>query len=234
MPSKPNQAEVSGDSPNEYVGGRRERLAREQSRERIDALGAFRALMHEEARDDDLRSAWWRAVRLGCDLSPNLREAGRAACLREQRRRAVAADGDAGADTMPPHYFPQPPSPTLAQLLAVGELDQWRALQGLRTALEQNDPRQIARAAELARMSGAFDPEIPWAGVEDAEALTQVEGELHAALRAEDVSGAATAWFRARSVWPRALNQGDDRAGRDMFRAWGHTMRRSAPKAYGQ
>jgi hypothetical protein len=213
--------------------GRREQLGREQAAERTDALASLRALARDGAPDAALRDAWWQAVRLGCDLSPALRQAGRDACRRVARRRPLGITDRLSPVDATPH-FPQPPSPRLAQLLAVAELDQSRALQRLREAMAADDPRRIARAAELTRQVDASDPGLPWERVEDAETLVQVEGELRAALRAEDVTGAAAAWFRAGSVWPNRLDEEDDQAGRLMFRAWGHTMRRSAPRAYGR
>lgn len=217
----------------ESPAGRRGQLRREQTREREAALTRFQALVREGAPDEALRDAWWQAVRLGCDLSPQLRQAGRDACRREARRLLEVAERLSPVDAAPPH-FPQPPSPRLAQLLAVAELDHLRALQRLRDAVAAGDPRRIARAAETARMLGASHPDLPWETIEDAEALVQVEGGLRAALRAEDITGAAAAWFRADSVWPNRLDERDDHAGRLMFRAWGHTMRRSAPRAFGR
>ena len=218
----------------EPPASRRGQLNHEHTREREAAPARFQALVREGAPDETLRNAWWQAVRLGCDLSPQLRQAGRDACRREARRRSLAAaERPSLVDATPPH-FPQPPSPRLAQLLAVAELDHTRALTRLRDAVAAGDPRRIARAAELARMLGASHSDLPWEAIEDAEALVQVEGELRAALRAEDVTGAAAAWFRAESVWPNRLDEDDDHAGKLMFRAWGHTMRRSAPRALGR
>jgi len=219
----------------EPPAGRRGQIRREQAREREAAQASFQALVREGAPDEALRDAWWQAVRLGCELSPQLRQAGRDTCRRELRRRPPIglAERLAPVDATPPH-FPQPPSPRLAQILAVAELDQTRALQRLEDAVAAGDPRRIARAAELARMLGASHPDLPWDAIADAEALVQVEGELHAALRAQDITGAAAAWFRAGSVWPNRLDEGNDHAGRLMFRAWGHTMRRSTPRAFGR
>lgn len=234
MTSNFDRNEMAASDAGEQPAGRRGQLRREQAREREAALARFQALVREGAPDETLRDAWWQAVRLGCELSPQLRQAGRDACRREARRQQLAgAERPTPVDPAPPH-FPQPPAPRLAQLLAVAELDHSRALQRLRDAATAGEPRRIARAAELARMLGASHPDLPWETIEDTAALIQVEGELRAAVRAEDVVGAAAAWFRAVSVWPNRLDGGDDQAGRLMFRAWGHTMRRSAPRAFGR
>ncbi|MGH2410185.1 MAG: hypothetical protein ACRDGS_07460 [Chloroflexota bacterium] len=230
----PDRIEAAESGAATFPFSRREQLCREQAAERAEALANLRDLARDGAPDEAVRDAWRRAVRLGCYLSPQLRKAGRDACRREMRSRPTGiADKLHPADATPPH-FPQPPSPRLAQLLAVAELDQARALQRLREALAAGDLRRIARAAELTRRLGVSDPDLPWEIVENAEALVQVEGELRAALRAEDVTGAAAAWFRADSVWPNCLDEDDDHAGRLMFRAWGHTMRRSAPRLFGR
>jgi len=126
-------------------------------------------------------------------------------------------------------HFPQPPAPSLSQSFAVLELDQRRALQKLMDAIVANDPRMIADAAERARLLGAYDPEIAWSRVEDAEALVKCAGELRAALRADDESGAASAWFRLIALWPGSLSAREYDAGRIAFRAWGHELRRSSP-----
>jgi hypothetical protein len=142
-------------------------------------------------------------------------------------------------ETLPPYkakefegsapHFPQPPAPSLSQLFAVIELDQRRALERLTDAIGANDPWRIADAAERARLLGAYDPDIAWAGVEDAEALVKCTGELRAALRADDELGAAFAWFRLIALWPGSLSASEYKAGRTAFRAWGHAVRRSFP-----
>jgi len=210
--------------------GRRARLITEQAGDRARAMTELRALAAEGASDEALCAAWWNAIRLGCTLPPGLHLMGREARTREIERRRAALPRYSGGehDAVTPH-FPQPPAPSLAQLFAVAELDQFRAFQALVTALEEDNPWRIADAAEAARRLGAFDPEIPWSRVEDAEAMVKCAGELRAALRGGDLAGAASAWFRASAIWPGALSTEDAAAGRAAFRAWGHSMRRATP-----
>lgn len=217
-----NETDAQGAAPS----GRRERLQREEAGARARAQAELQSVIRMGATDEEVRAAWWRAVHLGCALDPELRRAGRAACTREQRRLLVELAGPPrlAADPVPSH-FPQPSAPSLGQLLAVTELDQSRALEQLREALSSGDRRRIARAAEVARMASVPAAGIDWAEVADAEALVACEGELRAALRVRDTSGAAAAWARATAGWGGALDPADDAAGREMFRAWGHTMR---------
>ncbi|MGH2344283.1 MAG: hypothetical protein ACRDG4_03595 [Chloroflexota bacterium] len=212
----------------ENLTGRRARLADEQRGDQARAATELQSLVNEGAGDEAIGAAWWSALRLGCALPADSRRAGRAARARDLERRlaALPAYTDIGREAAAPH-FPQPPAPSLAQLLAAAEVDQARALAALWTALDLADLHQIARAAETTRTLGAFDPEVPWQRVEDAEAMVNCESELRAALRGDDLAGAASAWFRMRTLWPGALSPEDDAAGRTAFRAWGHSMRRA-------
>jgi hypothetical protein len=210
---------------------RAERVKGDQLGDRARAMTALRALVTDAASDEAVCAAWWAGVRLGCILPSSLIQAGRTARRREIERRLA---------TLPPYtakepeaaapHFPQPPAPSLRQLFAVAELDQSRALQELAAALEADDLWRIADAAETVRLLGAFDPEIHWSRVEDAEAMVKGAGELRASLRADDKSGAASAWFRISSLWPGSLSAEDDALGRAAFRAWGHALRRSSPE----
>ncbi len=209
---------------------RAERVKGEQLGDRVRAMTALRSLVGEGASDDAICAAWWSSIRLGCTLPPSLARIGRAARQRRITRvlenlppyKAKEPDG------LAPH-FPQPPAPSLSQLFAAAEADQSRALQALSAAIVADDPWRIADAAERVRLLGAFDPEVSWSCVEDAEALVKCAGELRAASRAGDTSGAASAWFRAFALWPGSLSALDDAAGRAAFRAWGHAVRRSSP-----
>jgi hypothetical protein len=208
---------------------RRARLADEQRGDQARAVTELQSLLDEHASDEIIGAAWWSAVRLGCTLPDDARQAGRAARARELKRRLAALPPYANRTREAAPHFPQPPAPALAQLFAVAEVDQGRALEALWLALYMADFRLIARAAEAVRMLGAFDSEIPWQRVEDAEAMVNGESELRAALRGDDLAGAASAWFRARTLWPGTLSAEDDTAGRAAFRAWGHSMRGVSP-----
>jgi hypothetical protein len=209
---------------------RADRVKREQLGDQARAITGLQTLVAEQANDEAVCAGWWGSIRLGCVLTPSLIQSGRQARRREIDRRLA---------TLPPYvirepeavvpHFPQPPAPSLRQLLAAAELDQSRAMGALTAALEADNPWRIADAAETVRLLGAFDPEIPWSRVEDAEALVKCAGELRAALRAEDRSSAAAAWFRVSTLWPGSLSQEDDAAGKAAFRAWGHAMRRGSP-----
>jgi hypothetical protein len=218
-------------APRGAYARRAERVKDEQRGDQVRAVTALQSLAAEGAGEDAICAAWWSCVRLGCRVPPGLARIGRTA-RRGQITRLL--------ERLPPYkakefegsvpHFPQPPAPSLSQLFAVAELDQSRALHALAAAIEADDPWRIADAVERVRLLGAFDPEIPWSRVEDAEAMVKYVGELRAALRADDSSGAASAWFRVSASWPGSLSALEDAAGRAAFRAWGHEVRRSSPE----
>ncbi len=204
-----------------------ERLTVERSIARVQALAVLRQAL--AGGDEDLVTAWWRAIRLGCQIPPDQAALARAARGRRHMALATAIPappssprwGELEAGVAPAAI----PSATAATPGDGAQQRRDNAVAALKAAITRGVDEEIVTAARVVHETGARAEDIAWDAVYNASARAADLATLRAALQSGEVERAACAWAKAKTLWPTAINSRLDDAGRAAFRQWGGRLR---------